>query len=217
MKILLQNSEVGHFVVFEQGKTVTFLRIAAKSDKLLYLEEVSIPASRFAKLATSSREWYENGAPGHSSWTLSLIDLDRATLVKTYSYDRAEWRHGGALNPFFTTLFNMPFEELALEKRKRVGRAGGSERGLWQPPLVVDGHPQPAVFFGVYTARWPKDGSELAGKRIEIYLPLAGEGEPPIYPTFFPYFLEVEGKITGCRLRAIDCGKELVKPLPTLY
>ena len=44
-------------------------------------------------------------------------------------------------------------------------------RPLWQPRMVIDGKPIQGVLFDAWKTDWPRDGSDLSNKTIEVYLP----------------------------------------------
>lgn len=211
LKDTLTHTQSGSFLVYEQGKTVTFLRLADKTENFTLLEEVSIPSDRFFRLKQPTRTWYEMGALGNTSWTVAKVDLSTGTLEKVYSYTRSSFLDGSARS-FFSTLFNLKFEETPLNRRKKVGPSPGygreDVRPIWHPPLTIEGKRETAPF-NAYTAIWPNDGSELAGKKIEIYL-------PENRAAFFPFFIEIEGRVGSNKICAIDSGCCITKPLPFL-
>ena len=53
-------------------------------------------------------------------------------------------------------------------------------------------------------------GADLSNKTIEIYLPRNSQ----IYPTYFPYWLQVNGVAGKAKIRIIDSGSRLKSPNP---
>ncbi len=214
LKNHLDTAEPGSYLVTEQGKTCAFLYIREKSETHVTIEEVAIPASNFCRQKTSWRCWFETGASGHSIWTVSQINLKTGAFESTFSYTHQGWVDMKEANCFLATLLNLRFKEVNLEERKKVGLPPGynkvDNRPLWTPRLIVDGISQCQTSFKVFKARWPKDMTDLSHKTIEIYLPDATKESA--YPTFFPYWVEVEGKIGSAKMRVIDSGKGVHSP-----
>lgn len=217
LKNLMQTAEPGGYVITEQNKTFTFLHIHDKTTDALVIEEVTIPATSFARHRIGWKEWFERGGPGHTSWTMSQINLQTGKLEETFSFTHQGWLDLSDSNPFLTTLFNLSFHRIPEDQRRRVGLAPGygkpDHRPIWHPRLIVEGQLIPNIPFSVWKGRWPSDGSDLARKLIEIYLPY-GEAHPnlPRFPIYFPYWLEVEGKIGSAKVRIVDSGTGASSP-----
>ncbi len=111
------------------------------------------------------------------------------------------------------TLLNLHFHLVPDSERRHVGLPPGygkpDHRPLWHPRLIVGGTIVGHVSFAAWKARWPADGSELARKVVEVYLP---ESAHDAYPSYFPYWLEVEGKLGSAKIRVIDSGMESNSP-----
>lgn len=217
LKNLMHSAEPGGYVVTEQNKTFTFLHIHDKTAETLVIEEVTIPAASFARHRMNWKNWFESGGPGHTSWTMSQINLQTGRLEETFSFTHQGWLDLADSNPFLTTLFNLPFHRLPDDQRRRVGLAPGygkpDHRPIWNPRLIVEGQVVPNIPFSVWKGRWPSDGSELARKMIEIYLPYrADHPNLPRFPVYFPYWLEVEGKIGSAKVRIVDSGIGALSP-----
>ncbi|MCH9609009.1 MAG: hypothetical protein S4CHLAM45_02490 [Chlamydiales bacterium] len=214
LKTQFYTAEGGNYVVTEQGKTYAFLYIRERSNDTIFIEEVAIPASNFNRQKISWRDWFEQEAPGHTLWTISQIDLKTGTFKETYSYTHEGWIDTSASNSFLTTLLNLNFKEVAESERRRIGFPPGygkpDKRPLWNPRLIVGGLKVANIPFAVYKGRWPKDQSELSCKQIDIYIPYASESEK--FPTFFPYLVEVDGKIGSAKLRVVDSGVGVRSP-----
>lgn len=213
LKDKLANAKPGSFLVVEQNKTFTFYFIQESGSSIATIEEISIPASRFKEANVNWRGWFEQGAPGHSSWTISYVNLLNGHLEKAYSCTHQGWidlTHG---TPFLTTLLNLNFQQIPDNQRRRVGLPPGygkpDRRPIWNPRITVDGNPL-AIPCTVWKSRWPNDGSELARKLIEVYLP--DTNMHPSIPSFFPYWLEVEGRLGSAKIRVVDSGTGAVSP-----
>ncbi len=220
LKDKLAEAEPGSYLVTEQSKTYTFLHVYEKRGNSIVLEEVVIPAARFQR-QLSWREWFERGAPGHTAWTLTQINLQSGTLEEVYSFPHQGWVDTSQADHFMTTLLNLHFKEVPDSQRRRIGLPPGynkpDHRPIWSPRLVVEGTALQSIPFTAWKARWPSDGSELARKTIEVYLPeVVHSPATPHYPVYFPFWLEVEGKIGSAKIRVIDSGMSAHSPKPHL-
>lgn len=221
LKDKLAEAEAGSYVVTEQNKNYTFVHVRDRSKHSIVIEEVTVPAARYARNPVPWQVWFESGAPGHTSWTMSQINLETGRFEQAFSFTRRRWINLTDSNPFLTTLLNINFKAIPEERRRRIGRPPGynkpDRRPIWNPRLTVDGHHISQVPFSAWHARWPSDGSELSRKYIDIYLPYEiNNPNVPDYPTYFPYWIEVSGKIGCAKVRIIDSGTGARSPKPTL-
>ena len=200
----LKKAKSGDFIVTAQNKTCTLLLIKEKTQEKLTLEEITIPSSRKDRL--SWKEWVQNGAPHHTSWVMYEINLATGKMEKYYSYTKNAWFEIPEADNFLTTLLNLSLNKIPQNKRKKVGPpptdSAHDWRRIWQPKMVVDGQTIQGVSFDAWRTRWPNDGSELAGKVIEVYVP----EENDKYPSYFPYWLQIKGMIGKAKIRIIDSG-----------
>lgn len=215
LRTQLEKAHEKSWIVIEQNKNYVFFYIHKIDAKKIFIEEVTIPASCLPCYSNFTwRGWFENGAPGHTLWTLSQIDLTTGHFENSYSYTHQSWLNLSQSMPFMTTLLNLSFTPVPERDRRRIGlppsQRKADTRRFWQPRLIVEGERINNVHFSVWQARWPSDGSELSRKRIEIYLPEEMEGR---YPTYFPYWLEVEGKLGSAKVRIVDSGMEAFSPI----
>ena len=218
LKEKLAQASPGSFLVIEQNKTFTFFHIHDASRSNVVIEEVSIPAATFAKAPLKWKEWFEKGAPGHTSWIMSQVNLETGAFEETFSFTHKGWIDMADSNPFFTTLLCILFREVPENERRRVGLPPGynkvDHRPIWNPRLTVDGHILTNTHFFAYKARWPADGTELSRKNIEISLPAnpIPTQESVRYPVYFPYWMEVDGKIGSVKVRVVDSGMHAHSP-----
>lgn len=211
----LYRATPGDFIVTAQNKTYTLFYIKAKTESILTVEEVSVPAAKMPTQCVAWKEWLESGAPHHTSWIKYDIQLQTGTVLHHYSFSRKEWYAISQADNFLSTLLNLPLKRVPLSERKRVGpKSETSEcRQFWQPRMVVDGRIVENVLFNEWRATWPKDGTDLAGRTIEIFVP----EESDTYPSYFPYWLQISGMIGKAKIRIIDSGSGLNSPSQTLY
>jgi hypothetical protein len=218
LKNKLAQARPGSFLVVEQNKIFTFLHIRDCKAPTIEIEEVSIPTASYARRPMPWQTWFECGAPGHTAWLISRVNVDTGRFEATYSCMHRGWIDLSDSNPFLTTLLNLRFQEVPEEERRRIGLPPGrnkvDRRPLWSPRLIVNGRQVTNIPFHSYKARWPSDGSELARKWVEIYLPAPSPDDTSWYPAYFPYWIEVEGKIGNAKARVVDSGLEAQSPAP---
>lgn len=221
LKKKLAEAKPESYLVTEQNKTFTLIYVREIKNNTIVLEEVNIPAASFQKKSMSWQEWFENGAPGHTNWVISQINLSTGNFEEVYSFTHQGWIDISHSTPFMSTLLNLRFKEVPENKRRRIGLPPGygkpDRRPLWNPRLVVNGTTVLNIPFTVWKARWPCDGTELSRKTIEIYLPQKIISPTiPLYPDYFPYWLEVEGKIGSAKIRVVDSGVGIHSPKHSL-
>lgn len=204
----LQRAQQGDFIVTAQGKNYSLLHIYAKTDQNLTIEEISIPASKLPKSNFSWVAWAANPV-GYSSWVIYTIDLNSGNFVNFYSYTRGRWYEMSPPDNFLSMLLNVRFDFIPPDQRRRIGvtlRTGiQDKRPYWEPRMIVNGQNIEGVRFDAWRTTWPKDGSELAGKNVEIYLPEEGLN----YPAYFPYWLQISGLVGSAKIRIVDSGTGL--------
>lgn len=206
----VEKSRPGDFIVTFQNKTYTLLRISDRSPSSVTMEEISIPAGKVPQNNFSWREWVRQWAPGHTSWVRYKVALPKGNIVESYSLSKQGWYSISLSDAFLPTLLNIRFTRVPASARKRIGTSTGP---IWNPPMIVDGKQVPGVVFDVWRTLWPKDGSVLANKTIDAYLPQ----ESDRYPSHFPYWLQVQGGLIGnTQIRIIDSGADLTSPAPPI-
>lgn len=214
LKEKLYNAEEGSFLVMDQNKTYTLLYIQCNDQTRVVLEEVSIPEALLPKPWMGWKCWFEQGAPGNTSWTRAVLHLESALFEEMYSFTRGSFVNLSCLDPFLTTLLTLPFTLVPEKERRHIGLPPGhnkpDHRPLWHPRLITNGCQVSNIYFTCWFTRWPNDGSELARKKIFVYLP--EKRDELAYPTFFPYLVEIEGKVGSIKLRIIDSGTKAVSP-----
>jgi len=199
------------YVVYAHKQTFTLTRIAKKMQDRLLLEEISAP---MARKPVQWQTWINQGAPGHTSWTLTEIDLSTKSVLSSYCLLKKVELNVKEFHSFLGTLLSLQFEKVPLEKRKRLGVNGGSDdlmpKRLWQPKapdgLLVKGFLQ----YDAFQARWPKDGSQLSGQLIDLYF-VKGSSEP--YASAFPHWIEVRHAAIKGSIFALYTGKDLNSPM----
>lgn len=209
LKKNLEKAESGDYVVIAQGKSYTLFHILKVQNRLLTIEEITIPAS----LASETwRSWVENNAKGNTSWVHYQIDLEKDEMKNYYSFTKNGSFTVPEADNFLATLLKLNLQKIPYSLRRKIGppqrEKKEDSRYLWQPKMIVDGLTQEGVQFDAYSTIWPKDGGPLSGKMIEIYLP----SNSTEYPAYFPYWLQAKGMAGQANVRVVDSGKGLVSP-----
>lgn len=210
----LTRAQPGDFLVTAQNKNYTLLIMRSKDAELLSIEEITIPMSRVPNDSFSWRNWVLKGAPGHTCWVMYTIHLPSGTMQQIFSFTKNEWVSIPQAQNFMTTLLNLRLQRVADRDRKKIGPPPASDsfdrRPFWQPRLVVDGKAINGVAFDAWRTRWPKDGTDLSGKIIDVYVPKENDK----YPSYFPYWLQISGVIGNAKVRIIDSGTGLFTEVP---
>jgi hypothetical protein len=210
----LQRAQPGDYIVISSNKTQTLMHIYAKQNQVLTIEEIAVPESKRSS-DLGWKEWVRQGAPGNTSWVMFDIDLRTGQMLRYYSFTKKNWFEIPEADNLLSKLLNLKFVKIPDDARKRVGpkpTSGPDLRPLWQPRMTVEGKPVQGVPFDAWRTKWPRDGSDLSGKTIEVYLPRDSQR----YPAYFPYWLQINGVIGKAKIRIIDSGSRLQSPRPPL-
>lgn len=212
LKDNLQRVSPGNYLVTAQNKNYTVLLIRSKDNNYLNIEEISVPSQHISEKSFSWKQWIEKGAAGNTCWVMHSIYLPSGRIQKSFSFTKNQWVSIPESQNFLSTLLNLHFKLIPIAERKKVGPKPHSDsqdrRPIWQPPMIVDGQKIPGIMFDGWRTHWPKDGTELSDKLIEIYLPK----ESTKYLSYFPYWLQVSGWIGKAKVRIIDSGSSLEFP-----
>jgi hypothetical protein len=204
----LSHAQQGDYVVITNDKNQTFMRVLQKDPDFVTIEEITIPASS-AKSIKSWIKWAEAKAPNHTSWVRYQVNLNNGHTSEFTSLSQDGWRDIPQINHLFSTLLNLRFTKVPDRDRRRIGTHRGSSnvnpRFFWHPPLMVNGQKIPGAIFNAWHARWPKDGGDLSGKLIEIYIPKLAEN----FPSYFPYWIEINSGIK-VRMHVADSGRAML-------
>lgn len=212
----LKKAHKNDYIVTAQNKNYTLFHIYDIKDDFIIIEEITVPMHRFPRGMGSWKQWLNLRAPNNTSWVMYSINLKTAQMMAFYSLTKNAWFDVNKNNNFLTTLLNLRLEEIPEDNRKRVGfpplPGMTDRRPFWQPRMVVDGQEIQDVSFNAWTTHWPKDGSDLADKTIEVYVPI----ENSKYPSYFPYWLQISGIIGSAKIRIIDSGSNMMSPAAPL-
>lgn len=208
LKNNLQQAKPGDYLVISCNKTLTLMHMANKEDHVLTIEEIAVAENH---QPSNWKEWVSKDAPGNTSWVKYEIDLTSGKMLRYYSYTKKNWYEISDADNFLSKLLTLKMSKIGDRARKRVGPkpfSGPDMRPLWQPRLIVEGKPIEGVEFDAWKTDWPKDGSDLSNKTIEVYLPRDSQR----YPSYFPYWLQINGAVGKAKIRIIDSGSQLKSP-----
>lgn len=200
-------AEEGTYIVTEQNQLVSLLHLHTKGEKCLLFEEISIPQHQVKKMKWD--EWVNRGAPGHTSWILYEIDLEKESVTECYSRTRKAWIPTDEMAAFLIPLISLNLNYLSEEERMQTGptpKPGVIQNRPWGPPQVIEGKKIKEAEYDVYTAKWPIDRTDLSGKPIVLYF----DKERKNFP--FPYWLQVRDGVVKFKIRALDSGRGMVSP-----
>ena len=203
LKDNLVNATPGDYVVTSRGQNYTVWHVYGSDNKFLKIEEITVPQTNIKLEGFSWRTWVENGAQGNSSWIVYNIDIRSGDIQDIYSYTTRNWMTLSEGDNLLSVLLNLPFKKVSFDDRKRVG---GRRSIIWNPPMYMNGRFIQEVQFDAWKAVWPKDGSDLSGKTVEVYLPQDNK----TYPAYLPYWLEISGMVGKAKVRIVDSGRELI-------
>lgn len=201
----------GDFIVTLDSGIYTLLAIAnnpseEKGNKNISLLEISVPQNTLDFKTISWKAWVEKGAPKSISYNIYDIDLASGKLLRSFSITKNCFFTSNEQEFFITKLLNLQLKSLKDDQRKKIGPAPLDDtldtRALWNPPLIIDGKRQKKPLFKVYQATWPKDGSVLAGKVIDLYFD--AENTIP-----FPYWIQISNGNVDVMLKVVDSGKNI--------
>lgn len=204
----LKTAQEGSFIVTESKKSYTLLHLHSQRDDTFIIEEISAPA-HIVTTDFDWKAWVEKEAPGNTGWTLYEFDKESADLLECFSFTHSSWMKPKDGQNLFSTLMQLDLKPVDEKQRKRIGAEPPHHaidiRKIWNPPKIIDGNTAPKANFTVMNTRWPKDGSELSKRKIDLYFDADNNAFP------FPYWVEVQGMIDQ-KLRAVDSGYDFKTP-----
>lgn len=212
----LQRAEVGDYIVAACDNMYTVLIVKEKFDYQMSIEEITVPAARIQQQKfwwRGWKHWVETSAPGYTSWVVYTVHCSSGQIREFYCYNRNSWMFMAQADNFLSKLLTMRFVKVRPEDMKRTGPppplgAPEDRRQGWKPKVVFEGKVITDAKLEVWRTRWPDDRSDLSGKTITAYVP----AEQKEYPSYFPYWVEIQGMVGKAKIRVIDSGKCLESP-----
>ncbi len=212
LKTALLGAQPGDYIILNHQKMFSLLHIFERQTDSLILEEISAPIQLCSQIQSNWQQWLDQEAPGHHSWVMYELDLNTLKIQDIYSCSQKAWKKVFPGEQIFPTLLELSFQPIPKNKRKRLGPPLPNEmiddRPFWNPPVFFEGKKIKQAICQAYFSYWPNDGTELAGKRIEIYL----AQEPEYVPHYFPVWMQVTDKFAHTKLRLLDSGEHLISP-----
>jgi hypothetical protein len=203
----------GDYLVSEFNKMITLLSIRSITSDSFVLEEISIPSQSLKNHPSSWAEWVRNKAPGHTSWSMTEIDLKSGEIIECYSFSRSSWIQLSSKDSFFSHLIQLPLQPLSADKQPRIGPPPPpgelDVRKIWTPPFCFEGKKRGNPLFDAYEATWPQDGTDLSGKTVILYFDR--ETRFPL-----PFWIQIEAAYGTASMHAIDSGRKLPSPFASL-
>jgi hypothetical protein len=206
LKDQFEQAKQGQYFILAVRGNATLFHIHSKQGTWLYLEEISFPMQALDLKIIDWGTWLKQKAPCHTSWILSKINLETGQVEQSYSFVQKAHINRSQEFDFFTTLMNLKFQAVPFDKQRRVGIPPGPGepdlRGAWHPPLPK-ALKNKSSQITVFKATWPKDGSDIAQKTLEIYF---------VEGVYFPIWIEIKGAPIKAKLFVLDCGTDLESP-----
>ncbi len=206
LKDKLIKGEVGDYIVTEQNRLCSLIRLHTLTQNKLVIEEISFPE---ASLPKNIKEWLTTGAKGHTSWSLIEIDLLKTTVESCFSFTKNAWLVFSDNDSFIIKILDLPLFPILEQERRRIGppiSEGPDTRKIWNPPLFFEGKKESSPQFIPLRLTYPKDGSPLSGKRIELFFNNRNN-----FP--FPYWGQITDESDAAlKFRVIDSGRNLSSP-----
>ena len=213
----LKKAKPGDFVVSSQGKNFTLFHIFDVRGSTIVIEEISAPMNEKRRVKTW-QNWIHDKAPGHISWVMYELDLATKSIEDMYSFSQKSWQKVYPQEQIFPTLIGLKFKLIETQDRKKAGPRPPlnipDERSIWNPPVYLQGKKLKGAQCSAYQTYWPNDGTELAGKKVEIFLP---QDEDKL-PAYFPFWIQASNQFAQAKMRVIDSGadlKSIYKSYPT--
>ena len=209
----LEKAKIGDFIVAKQPGYYCLLLIKSQKEKTIVFEEIDIPDYAVDLKKIDWKTWVASRAPGHSSWILLEVNLDKWTLRDAYSVKKRCFLQLSEEEQFLLKLLTLPTTRLNSEERRKIGApplAGEEDhRPIWQPKIHFEGKERrkPTT---VYRASWPHDQTLLSGSKIDFFF-------DDFLPSFsFPIWIEIYGGHYKSRIAIIEAGHDVVSPAETI-
>ena len=207
LKDKIVKGAVGDYIITKQNRSCSLIRIHTLTSSRLIIEEISFPESATPK---DPEIWLKNDAKGHTSWSIIEIDLSNSALKSCYSFSKNSHLVLSSDDSFLIKIIDLPFAPIAESEMRRIGPApkeGFDTRKIWNPPLYFEGKKEVSPKFTPVRITYPKDGSPLSGKRIELFF----NSSDATFP--FPYWGQVtDDSEAALKFRVINSGRNLPSP-----
>jgi len=206
LKERVEKAKNGDYIVVEAGKTLTLFVLRANTGSSIIFEEISAPLQNLKNRPTSWSDWIKAKAPGHTSWSMTEVDLKNGEILECYSFSRSSWVRLSQQESLFATLLHLPMKPIDPKDQRKIGPppmdGETDHRKVWVPPLVFEGKKIEDVAFEAFAVRWPEDGTELSGREAILYFDKEKRSH-------LPFWIQMETAHVTAALRTVDSGKNL--------
>lgn len=208
----ISKAQAGDYFIIQSQKNYLFLLVESNASSIVTFQEINFPKALLNQIRKGEKEWLEASAPCHTSWYRYALDLNQMQLVYIDSLTLDSVFGTEQKKTFFQSFLGLELEPIQDKDRKKVGLppppGAGDKRKYWSPVIKFHGEKLDQISSNPYTAIWPKDGSLLAGKQVELYFPNDSEFDL----NYFPYWIEVRRAAGQGKIRVIDSGKLSTTP-----
>lgn len=206
----LLRAQPGDYIVAKEPGSYCLLILRAKEGNRIVLEEIDIPEYAVDLAKIDWKTWVLSKAPGHSSWGMLSLDLEKKELLEAYSVTKRCFLNLSKEEQFFLQLLSLPTTRLKDHERRKIGPPPLADeqdrRANWQPKIKFEGEIRKDPT-NVYRAFWPKDGSLLSNCSIDFFF----DEKIPDFP--FPIWIEVYTGHFKARLAVLEAGRGLISPV----
>jgi hypothetical protein len=203
----ISQGAVGDYIVTEQNKFCSLIRVHSLEPSKLVIEEISFP---YKALPSDFQKWLKTEAPGHTSWSILEINIKTNSLEKFFSFTKNAYLSFSPDDSFLLKILNLGLTPISDEERKKIGpppKEGFDTRKIWNPPLFFEGKKEENPQFTAFKLLYPKDGSPLSGKKIELFFNKSNNSFP------FPYWGQItDDSEAALKFRVIASGRNLFSP-----
>ena len=207
LKDKISNGRAGDYIVTEQNHFCSLIRIQKIMAQKITIEEISFPERL---LPNNFEAWLKADAKGNTSWSVAEFDLSTNNLLSCFSYTKNTQLIPNREDSFLLTILDLKFSQIPDDERRKIGGApqeGQDTRKIWTPPLYYEGKKELNTKFSAYKTTYPKDGSILSGKFIELFFTDLIDSFP------FPHWGQVtDASEAGIKFRVIASGRNLSSP-----
>lgn len=203
----LSQAKSGDFFVIQSQKNYLLLLVEEKESDILIFQEISFPKAILEQVNHKWHQWIKEGAPCHTNWYRYALDLNNRQLIYIDSVTQNAVFAQDQKKSFFQSFLSLILEPIPNNDRKKSGLppppGAGDRRKFWNPPITYQGKALNDSNTQPYFANWPKDGSILSGKRVELYFPTSKN----FSLSYFPFWIEVRKAAGQGKIRVVDSGK----------
>lgn len=195
---MIRTSPEGSYVILENNQTNIAVILKEKQEKSLILHEICF-SKNLSKNLCNWKQCLLNDTTYFAKFETIIEENSIKTTPIFYKKNKKISKEQAF--SFTSLLTSLSFSPLSQENIKMTKDISNNPTP-WKPKLTVEGRPIDYSECMTYEAYWPKDGSIMSNKRIEIYFPLINNHNF----LYFPIWLEIESPLGKIKIRAIDSG-----------